>query len=496
MTLYLIFIEAIFCWLFLFFIFSSSKNKYFFNSLGACFFLFCIFVIGGQASSYLITGTSISSLVFSNISYASSAGTLVIIKAGAIFLFTIIFFISAFSATSYFQKHKWKNKLSPAHTYTLHYSLRKKTILGLLILFVATEFFINTRQNINSPSVLFIKSFISFVRTDLLIPERSSNLRKLFYKKELELSNILNYNKPAKKKFDNVILIFIEGLSANVISENLTPNLFRLSKNSLSFLNYYNHTAATFRGIRGQLTSGYQLKGGFYNDRSGMGQIKQYSDIKNFSRTRPISLIDILAENGWETAFISPHSQDDGLAYMARFIGFNHVYGSETAHKNQDLTDSQTLSLTRSKFLELKQQKKPFLLSTYTSGTHEGLDSLEKKYQINNPYFNKFFNLDHQLGIFLSWFNTAISTNNTLLVVTTDHASYPSKGFNQAFGLQRKYFLDKIPLFIYGKHGKHIRSGCLRKELASSCAHNSRYFKYQKKFTQLLSWLQFIQKEM
>ncbi|MDD0274464.1 LTA synthase family protein, partial [Shigella flexneri] len=46
----------------------------------------------------------------------------------------------------------------------------------------------------------------------------------------------------------NILVIFIEGMSSLVISKELTPNLYEFRKKSISFNNYYNHTAATFRG--------------------------------------------------------------------------------------------------------------------------------------------------------------------------------------------------------------------------------------------------------
>lgn len=47
----------------------------------------------------------------------------------------------------------------------------------------------------------------------------------------------------------NILVIFIEGMSSLVISKELTPNLYEFRKKSISFNNYYNHTAATFRGL-------------------------------------------------------------------------------------------------------------------------------------------------------------------------------------------------------------------------------------------------------
>jgi hypothetical protein len=71
-----------------------------------------------------------------------------------------------------------------------------------------------------------------------------------------------------ENKKPNIIIIFTEGFSAEVLDVynnldlNLTPNLNKLYERSLVFNNYYNHTAATYRGLRGQMISGYQFLDG------------------------------------------------------------------------------------------------------------------------------------------------------------------------------------------------------------------------------------------
>ena len=114
-------------------------------------------------------------------------------------------------------------------------------------------------------------------------------------------------NEMTKKK--NVILIFAEGMSSEVISEKLTPHTFELRDRSVSFENYYNHTAATFRGIRGQLISGFQLLGGSYGGQ-GIAEINKKAVDEHF-KGRTESLPLILRKNGYQTVFLSPHPESD-----------------------------------------------------------------------------------------------------------------------------------------------------------------------------------------
>src|SRR3546814_14333238 len=66
----------------------------------------------------------------------------------------------------------------------------------------------------------------------------------------------------------NVIVLFIEGMSARTLEPygstypGLTPNLQALAGDTMVVDNYYNHTAATYRGLQGPMTSGFPRSGG------------------------------------------------------------------------------------------------------------------------------------------------------------------------------------------------------------------------------------------
>jgi arylsulfatase A-like enzyme len=68
---------------------------------------------------------------------------------------------------------------------------------------------------------------------------------------------------PKRKQMPNVLVFFVEGFSARALGvygsglKNITPSLNQFAQHSLVVRNYYNHTAATNRGLRGQLCSIY-----------------------------------------------------------------------------------------------------------------------------------------------------------------------------------------------------------------------------------------------
>lgn len=110
-------------------------------------------------------------------------------------------------------------------------------------------------------------------------------------------------------KGNNIIVIFIEGFSADIISKEITPNLYEFSNNSLTIKNYFNHTAATFRGLRGQLTSSYQMLGGYYSNNSGLGQLTEKEISQKFYKSKITPITKILKENNYHSYFQASNSK-------------------------------------------------------------------------------------------------------------------------------------------------------------------------------------------
>ena len=245
----------------------------------------------------------------------------------------------------------------------------------------------------------------------------------------------------------NVILIFTEGTSLLPISEDLMPNTHRLLRSGISVENYFNHTAATFRGIRGQLISGYQLKGGAQKKGDGIGQITGDS-IESIYKGRTESLPEILNKHGYQTVFLSPHAPEFGLNVLMDAIGFQKVIGLGDDRN----TDKEIYESLWKETEQLGKTDKPFFLATYILGTHVGMDSPHLKWKDGkNPELNKYHNQDHWFGKYLKKLEKAPFSKNTLLILTTDHASYPTSDYKETFHSTNNTFIDKIPLVIWHK---------------------------------------------
>ncbi|MFD1393856.1 sulfatase-like hydrolase/transferase [Lacticaseibacillus jixianensis] len=99
---------------------------------------------------------------------------------------------------------------------------------------------------------------------------------------------------------------------------------------------------------------------------------------------------------------------------------------------------------------KLNSQNKKFFLGTYTLETHNGWNVTDNKYRKgDNAVLNKFHNLDTVFGEFLNRFMASPLKDNTILVFTTDHASYASPDYASVMDDHRSTFVSTIPLMIY-----------------------------------------------
>lgn len=237
----------------------------------------------------------------------------------------------------------------------------------------------------------------------------------------------------------NVILIFTEGLSQNIVEDerDITPNIRKYESQSLNFTNYYNHTFATYKGLVGQLYSGYSWADG---------------DTNNL-----ISIQDILSDNGYHTTFINTEPDNyQFLRYLESFEFDELISEPEEEHTGmaESMTDGEAYEKLWEVVSEEAKSGQPFFTSMYTLGTHASFDSSEEVYgDGTDPVLNKFYNMDYQFGRFMEKLEMSNLADNTLVIFTTDHCTYEDDDFTNAFPdyYRESYECDKIPLFFYYK---------------------------------------------
>ncbi|MCD8090777.1 MAG: sulfatase-like hydrolase/transferase [Clostridiales bacterium] len=236
----------------------------------------------------------------------------------------------------------------------------------------------------------------------------------------------------------NIILIFTEGLSQNIIDDerNIMPNVSEFQKNSLSFTNYYNHTFATYRGLIGQLYSGYQLNN--FNEENNL-----------------VSLHGILESGGYQTTFINTEPLNTDFINYLQSLGFEEVMVGEPYNLEgleNSYSDRQAYEILWDKVQSQEKSGRPFFTVIYTLGTHVSFDSTDEKFgKGNNSELNKFYNADYQFGSFLEKFKKSSLAEDTIIVYTADHATYQDNDFTSAFPDYERLStqLDTIPLCFY-----------------------------------------------
>lgn len=403
-----------------------SKGRCSFFWYFLCLLVIVLIVI--QVTSLLTIGSYVPALAISNIREASEVGNGVVIK-----------FISI---------------LIPALIFTLVFSVKMKRISPWYAKYILFPFLFIP----GTPIYGVIDSLSELVKENNIY-SRYAKDRDVTYKALYKNSVSVDSNKDefiSERK--NIIVIFTEGMSYDVISEKITPNIYKFSKRSLNIINYYNHTAATFRGLRGQLSSSHQVSGGYTKDGSGIGQLTNDSVLKKFNGSSSVdSLINDIKNNNYNAFFQAANRRSAQLSVMLSTLGFDRIYGidDEVNLKKwqiDELTDKESYSMILKNAESFEKEGKPFFYGVYTVGTHIGLDSPDEKYgNGDNPYLNKFHNLDYQFGKFIDEFDKSSLSKNTTVIFTADHATYPEPGFVKTFGTKSPYFVDRIPLMIYQK---------------------------------------------
>ncbi|BCX87973.1 lipoteichoic acid synthase [Methylomarinovum tepidoasis] len=268
----------------------------------------------------------------------------------------------------------------------------------------------------------------------------------------------------------NIIVFFTEGYSArntNVYSQDypgLTPNLVDFSQNAMVVDNYYNHTAATYRGLHGQLCSLYPKYGGVGG---------WHDNYENLPRSHYLCLPEILRTAGYVTAFATSQlKKTTFLDEMLYTLGFDHVFmadeflgrylpGEKPIRPNA-ISDHQLFRALVALLASVENDKttRPFFIGIYNLGTHAFLDVPEDGVVYGdgkNASLNTIHNLDDAFGTFWQYFRQSQYFDDTIVIFTADHAHFHDRPFVAAFDRKDsrfkhpyvKTFVDQIPLIIY-----------------------------------------------
>jgi phosphoglycerol transferase MdoB-like AlkP superfamily enzyme len=264
----------------------------------------------------------------------------------------------------------------------------------------------------------------------------------------------------------NIIIVFSEGLSARTINRHgstypgITPNIDDFASQAMVVENFYSHTAATYRGLHGQLCSifpKYGGIGGWHTNYNNMPDI-EYCCLSSYFR-----------RHGYETVFFDTHRKE--AAYVDELmlrLGFERIFNARELAQRY-LGDAEPLrrdSLSDNQFVEsfvgyLRERQsaigrgRPFLISLYNLETHawqkvaaDGVQYGDGK----NIALDTVHNWDHAFGGFWRYFQQSPYRDNTVVVLTADHAHFQEEPFVEAMRREdptyQPVFVDRIPLMI------------------------------------------------
>jgi lipoteichoic acid synthase len=287
----------------------------------------------------------------------------------------------------------------------------------------------------------------------------------------------------------NLIVIFAESLSARMLETyggkltDLTPKISRFSQKSLVIRGYVNHAFPTIPALTGTLCSVFPLFShtDWNRAKAKLGLPPLYC------------LPQLLNEQGYHTYYLGySHPRETFFRDQMIDFGFKKTlfydelskrYLNESPeHGALGNSDFQMFTSLKGVLEDDSIKNLPFFIAFSTIGTHVGMDvtSRGKKYtQGENPTLNTFHNFDFEFGRFMDWFENSPFVNNTILILTADHAHPPSTDFAQLVSRistreYQKLPFDEIPLIIKDprSHGNlSIETQSVSLDFAPSVAH-------------------------
>lgn len=385
-------------------------------------------------------------------------------KAAAVRSMLIFAFFAIFAGVALNNTHHWApDNAVDAHTRLLRENTiqRLKPVDQFLRLFKqppVSELF----PTLSAENVAELKKYGFVLNQDKRFPLLKDSI----------YDSVPPFDRQTTKK-PNVIVIFTEGFSAQTSSVysqdivNITPNLEDYAGHSMVVNNYYNHTAATYRGLHGGLCSLFPKYGALG------GWLDSFEDIP---KTNYKCLTDVFRNNGYRSYYFDPHFQDtSGLDEMMAQLKFDTVFnadqllpeylGNEQSMHSGWLSDHQMYrslvgfleQQANQKAQQTEQNSPPFFLTLYSVETHAWVDVSDDgiSYQSGkHNVLNTIHNMDDAFGFFWDYYKGSDYAKNTLIVFTSDHSHYYSNPYlklMKAVGANdyQKLFIGQIPMIIH-----------------------------------------------
>jgi phosphoglycerol transferase MdoB-like AlkP superfamily enzyme len=286
--------------------------------------------------------------------------------------------------------------------------------------------------------------FLYSVKKSETLKTHFDNEAIVAFSKEYESTRCLKSDKDGLWKNKNIVLIILEGWSADMVAylyakESITPFFDSLSEHSLRFTNAFSTGFRTDQGL-GSLLSGIPSMEGF-NILQKLDKVKQFP-----------SLPATMKALGKSTSFV--YGGDLNFANLSNYLvalGFDTIIGQHEFEKNDISSDWGVPDhiVAQKAFDVINQYKTPFFTTWLLLSSHAPFDvPIPNKYTASTDNVGKYKSSvaysDYALSLFFKkavkqpWFE------NTVFIITSDHGSTHS-GWAGVDDFKR----FRIPMLVY-----------------------------------------------
>ncbi len=279
--------------------------------------------------------------------------------------------------------------------------------------------------------------WIHVVENETIERKDNLNLEKINY--PLETLKITPYKKPY-----NVLLILIDGLSANFVTEKYMPNLTKFAKEHDSYLNHYIGSDDSYSNVF-ELT--YGLPG-------------QYLSLIQEEHVPPVLVTEMLQQDYKIKSFITANSPQKAEHYA-------QSNGVRTTSISSYPTDVAVISAANNWLTTWSDRPQLTVVSLNSPDTLDQernaplnfvpqLTTQELKDQLYpnealllNRYYNCLWNLDFKLAELIATLKDTKQDVNTVIIITS------TKGFNSTLEAHKDYSRQNyhVPLIISWPNG-------------------------------------------
>ncbi|HRY36394.1 MAG TPA: LTA synthase family protein [Candidatus Magasanikbacteria bacterium] len=431
------------------FYFYLKKSKQLFLFFWLVFFWAALFLNMANTGVVYEAGLYLSPIIFSHIGLSGLKIYFLPVMCALIIYFLLIFF-----------SYRVFRRVLKAHAET---TPRHWLFYNFALLAVATFACFSVSSLRNTPEVLIIKNFYDTyreTREDRILPEKIAiKLEKfgLFYDQNKfavldaekpEENKSLNWSLKGDKK-PNLLIIYLESFSARLTGpynekyRDLTPGLneFVTDKNTTVFRKVYNASTPTITALLSSLCS--------FLPPTGHEEIEREKQLKAHHLT---CLPNILKANGYDkTFFVTAIAKEfANKDTILQSMGLDKIWGVQELRdelkeepKSWGYSDHQLFPFLFKKMEAAKEEKnEPFVFIYETVDTHPPFDLPQDMVLYGdgeNPILNTFHTTDDAFAEFWKKFKNSEFADNTVVLVTADHAIFPA-------AYEKKYFPD-----LYGK---------------------------------------------